>query len=147
MSNNFTKEEIKKSVEYGWRKQQAMIFLFVILIIAVITLLVVLVSCLNNILLGLQIWIGITLLYSLIFGPFVLYYLYKMRYLLKKYSKLALRIDGVKPTKKLYSNKNKLVITNFSLFSILLNILLIKPIKKVKCIPDTANKCEIPRVL
>ena len=87
MVNNFTKEEIKKSVEYGWRKQQAMIFLFVILIIVVITLFIVLVSCLNYILLGLQIWIGITLLYSLIFGPFALYYLYKMRYLLKNYSK------------------------------------------------------------
>ena len=87
MVNNFTKEEIKKSVEYGWRKQQAMIFLFVILIIVVITLFIVLVSCLNYILLGLQIWIGITLLYSLIFGPFALFYLYKMRYLLRNYSK------------------------------------------------------------
>ena len=84
MNNVLTKEDIKNSLEYQWRKYQIKVFIIIWAIIVFFTFLVTLVAGLKNILLTLKITIGIVVSYSLVFLPFPIYYLYKLVYFLKK---------------------------------------------------------------
>lgn len=84
LNNVLTKEDIKNSLEYQWRKYQIKVFMIIWAIIVFFTILVTLVVGLKNILLTLKITIGIVVSYSLVFLPFPIYYLYKLVYFLKK---------------------------------------------------------------
>lgn len=88
MKNSFTKEDIKNSVEYQWRKNAAT-WLFVIwAVIAVVMLFATLVMSFDDIKyigMSFQIWLIVTAIYSAVLLPFVAFYFYKMIYLLKHY--------------------------------------------------------------
>ena len=90
MKNNFTKEDIKNSVEYQWRKTSFCWLLGIWAFIAVLILFCTLIMSLDDIkYIGLSFQIlGIVIaIYSAIFLPFVAYYGYKMLYILKHYTK------------------------------------------------------------
>ena len=89
MKNNFTKEDIKNSVEYQWRKTSFCWLLGIWAVIAVVMLLGTLIMSLDDIkYIGLSFQIyGIAIaIYSVIFLPFLAYYGYKMLYILKHYT-------------------------------------------------------------
>ncbi len=89
MKNNFTKEDIKNSIEYQWRKTSAKWLLGLWAVIAVVMLLGTLIMSLDDIKyigLSLQIWLIAMAIYSVIYLPFVAYYGYKMLYILKHYA-------------------------------------------------------------
>ena len=88
MKNNFTKEDIKNSVEYGWRKTSFCWLLGIWTFIAVAMLLSVLTIGFNDIKpgMGLQVWLIVMSIYSVIYLPFVAYYGYTMLYILKHYT-------------------------------------------------------------
>ena len=83
MNIQFTKEEIKNSVEYQWRMFSIKYILIVWLIIAVFTLfapiLISLKTGFENLLLGLLIWLLCNLILGFIFGGFALYYYSKIK--------------------------------------------------------------------
>lgn len=88
MKNDLTKKEIKNSVEYQWRKHSLQLLLFIWGIIAIVTFvvffgrLIVNVGDLESMWLCFQVWLLVTLLYSvLLFLPGVAFYYYKMMYL------------------------------------------------------------------
>ena len=86
--NNFTKEDIKNSVEYRWRKTSFCWLLGIWAFIAVVMLFGVLIIGFDGIKFGLgfQVWLVVMGIYSAIYLPFVAYYGYKMLYILKHYS-------------------------------------------------------------
>ena len=89
MKNNFTKEDIKNSIEYQWRKTSVKWLLIVWTIIAVVTLFGSLIMSLDDmkyIGLSFQVWLIVTAIYSVIYLPFVAYYGHKMLYILKHYA-------------------------------------------------------------
>ena len=89
MKNNFTKDDIKNSVEYVWRKTSATWLLGIWAIIELVMLFVVMIMSfvdIEYIGLGFQVWLIVTAIYSAIFLPFVAFYCYKMIYLLKHYA-------------------------------------------------------------
>ena len=88
MKNTFTKETIKNSVEYQWRKSSFCWLIGIWAFIAVAMLLGVLIIGFNDIKpgMGLRVWIIVMSIYSVIYMPFVVYYAYKMLYILKHYT-------------------------------------------------------------
>ena len=88
MNNKFTKEEIKNSVEYQWRKLSLKSFIVILAITAILMLFCTLIMSLND-----MEYIGVTLqivliaiaVFTIIFLPFIVYYLYKMIYILRHY--------------------------------------------------------------
>ncbi len=89
MKNNFTKEDIKNSIEYQWRKISFCWLIGIWAVITVVMLLGTLIMSLDDIKyigLSLQIWLIATAIYSVILLPFVAYYGYKMLYILKHYT-------------------------------------------------------------
>jgi len=89
MKNNFTKDDIKNSVEYGWRKTSFCWLLGIWTVIAVVMLFATFIPGLGDIDyidISFKIWLTITLVYSALFLPFVAYYGYKMLYILKHYA-------------------------------------------------------------
>ena len=88
MKNDFTKEHIKNSVEYGWRKTSFCWLLGIWAVIAVVMLFGVLRIGFDDIQpgMGLQVWLIVVSIYSVIYLPFVAYYGYKMLYILKHYT-------------------------------------------------------------
>ena len=92
MKNGFTKEDIKNSVEYRWRLSSIKWLLVLWAVIGVVMLVVSLITYLydmENIDLSIQIWLIVVGIYSVILLPFVLFYGYKMLYLLKHYGEFA----------------------------------------------------------
>ncbi len=88
MKNNFTKEDIKNSVEYQWRKTSAKWLFGIWAVIAVVMLFGTLIMSFDDIKyigLSFQIWLIVMAIYSAIYLPFVAYYGYKMLYILKHY--------------------------------------------------------------
>ena len=88
--NNFTKEDMKNSIEYRWRKTSFCYLLGIWALIAVVMLLGVLIIGFDGIRAGmsLQIWLIVMGIYSAIYLPIVAYYGYKMLYILKHYRDL-----------------------------------------------------------
>ena len=88
MKNDFTKEDIKNSVEYGWRKTSFCWLLGIWAVIAVVMLFGVLIIGFDDIKagMGLQVWLIVMAIYSVIYLPFVAYYGYKILYILKHYA-------------------------------------------------------------
>ena len=88
MKNNFTKKDIKNSVEYQWRKNSFCWLLGIWAFIAVAMLFVILIIGFDDIKsgMGLQVWLIVMSIYSVIYLPFVAYYGYKMFYILKHYA-------------------------------------------------------------
>ena len=88
MKNNFTKEDIKNSVEYQWRKTSFCWLLGIWAFIAVAMLLSILAIGFDDIKPGmsLQVWLIPMSIYSVIYLPFVAYYGYKMLYILNHYT-------------------------------------------------------------
>lgn len=88
VKNDFTKEDIKNSIEYQWRKNSAKWLFGLWGVIAVVMLLGTLIVSLDDIKyigLSFQIWLIVTAIYSALLLPFVAFYCYKMIYLLKHY--------------------------------------------------------------
>lgn len=91
MKNNFTREEIKNSLEYRWRKDSVRDFLLIWVIMAVLSLVVMLIFGIKDlgfIFVGLQIWLIVMALYGVFLLPFLAFYCYKMHDLLKRYEHL-----------------------------------------------------------
>lgn len=89
MKNSFTKDDIKNSVEYGWRKNTVTWLLVTSAIVAVVMLFATLIPSLSDIRhigLSLRICLTIVAFYTVILLPFVAFYSYKMVYLLKHYT-------------------------------------------------------------
>ena len=88
MKNNFTKEDIKNSIEYQWRKTSLCWLLGIWAIIAVVILFSVLIIGFDDVRIGLgfEVWSIVMGIYSAIYLPFVGYYGYKMLYILKHYT-------------------------------------------------------------
>ena len=88
MKNNFTKEDIKNSVEYGWRKTSFCLLLGIWVFIAAVMLFGILIIGFDDIKagMGMQVWLIVMAIYSVIYLPFVAYYGYKMLYILKHYT-------------------------------------------------------------
>ena len=89
MKGNFTKEDIKNSVEYGWRKSSLCWMLGIWAAIEVVMLFVLLFTYMDDteyVGLGIEVWLIVTAIYSAILLPFVAFYGYKMFYLLKHYT-------------------------------------------------------------
>ena len=86
--NNFTKEDMKNSIEYRWRKTSFCLLLGIWAVIAVVMFLGVLIIGFGDIKpgMGLQIWLIVMGIYSVIYLPFVAYYGFKMLYILKYYT-------------------------------------------------------------
>ncbi len=88
MKNDFTKEDIKNSVEYQWRKTSFCWLLGIWVFIAVVMLFGTLIISFDDIKyigLSFQIWLIVTAIYSAVLLPFAAFYCYKMVYLLKHY--------------------------------------------------------------
>lgn len=89
MKNNFTKEDIKSSIEYGWRKASVKWLLAIWAFIAVVMLFGILIIGINDtkyISLSFQIWLIVMAIYGVILLPFLTFYCYKMLYILKHYT-------------------------------------------------------------
>lgn len=93
MKNNFTKEEIKESVEYKWRKSQLKVGLFswgVFCIISfIVSFFIVLPRNTDYISVGLITWGIWNAILAVIISPFMIYVRCKMSYLLKNYNKFS----------------------------------------------------------
>ena len=88
MKNNFTREDVKSSVEYQWRKSSFTWLFGLWMVITVVMFLGTFIMSFGDIEyvgLSFQIWLIVTLLYSAVFLPFAVFYCYKMIYLLKHY--------------------------------------------------------------
>ena len=88
MKNNLSVEEIKKSVEYQWRKHQINLLLITYLFIGIITLFIPFIYStidLKFLGIGMLAWLGCLVFIGIIFGGFILFYLLKIRYLIKNY--------------------------------------------------------------
>lgn len=90
MSNNYTKEEITKSIEYKWRRMQGNTFLFLLILMFFVMIICYTIVCLTR---GIEFFV--TLIYIpfafmaffiAIFLPFVIFYYAKARYLLQNYA-------------------------------------------------------------
>ena len=106
MKNNFTKEDIKNSVEYRWRKTSFCWLLGIWAVIAVVMLVGVLIIGFDDIKpgMGLQVWLIVMSIYSVIYLPFVAYYGHKMLYILKHYAEFnsyEVMLDNVSEEKRL----------------------------------------------
>ena len=88
MENTFTKEDMKNSIEYRWRKTSFCWLLGIWAVIAVVMLIGVLIIGFDDIEagMGLQVWLIVMGIYSAIYLPFVAYYGYKMLYILNHYA-------------------------------------------------------------
>ena len=89
MKNNFTKEDIKNSVEYVWRKNTVTWLFVTSTIVAVVMFIATLIPALTNIRhfsLAVDIWLSIIAFYTVTLVPFVAFYGYKMSYLLKHFT-------------------------------------------------------------
>ena len=88
MKNNFTKEDIKNSVEYEWRKSSFYWILGIWAVIAVVMLFSILIIGFDDVRIGLgfEAWSIVMGIYSAIYLPFVAYYGYKMLYILNHYT-------------------------------------------------------------
>ena len=90
MNNSLSKEEIKLSVDYIWRKH---LFKTHLIIWGAIELCILFLSTVRGLFdrevleIGLSIFAMFSTVYSLIFIPIIIYYGYKMNYLVKNYSK------------------------------------------------------------
>jgi hypothetical protein len=88
MRNNFTKEDIKNSVEYRWRKN-AFCWMLAIwgiaMLVMVFVLLLMGINEMEYIILILDSGLKVPFLFSIFFLPILLFYGYKMHYLLKNY--------------------------------------------------------------
>ena len=90
--NNFTKEEIKESLEYTWRKSSLkwiLILWAVIAVLMTLPMLVLGIGNMENFIFTAQIWLLVMAIYTAILLPFILYYFYKMRYLVKHYNEFS----------------------------------------------------------
>ncbi|MCH5160351.1 MAG: hypothetical protein J1F66_05880 [Clostridiales bacterium] len=94
MNNEFTVDEIKKSVEYQWRKWQIKLLLWSLLIIGIFTFFVFIIvfNIISNfdlqfLGLGIIVWLYSMVVCGLIFLPLGIFDYVKMRYLLKNYQK------------------------------------------------------------
>lgn len=91
--NNFTKQDIKNSVEYQWRKHQIKLLFYVWLIVVVATFLVVaLPVCMVNIEfwdVGLLTWMGAIGVVSIFFAIFMVVYHSKNVYLTKHFAEFS----------------------------------------------------------
>ena len=90
MKDNFTKEEIKESVEYKWRKNQIKTSLvswgvFFILSL-IVSFFMVLPGDIDYISIALKTWIIWNVITAVIISPFIIYLRCKMSYLLKNYT-------------------------------------------------------------
>ena len=90
MKDNFTKEEIKESVEYKWRKNQIKTSLvswgvFFILSL-IVSFFMVLPGDIDYISIALKTWIIWNVITAVIISPFIIYSRCKMSYLLKNYT-------------------------------------------------------------
>ena len=89
MQNNFTKKEIKNSVEYRWRKTSLCWISGIWVAVTVVLFFALALTSLGDmkyITLSLKVWLIVVAIYSAIFLPFVAYYGYKMIYILKHYA-------------------------------------------------------------
>lgn len=90
MNNSLSKEEIKLSVDYIWRKH---LFKTHLIIWGAIELCTLFLSTVRGLFdrevleIGLSIFAMLSTVYSLIFIPIIIYYGYKMNYLVKNYNK------------------------------------------------------------
>lgn len=91
MLNEITKEDIINSVEVLWRKSQIKFLLTLWLIISCISVLpfILTVDNLDFFLTGLLVWIILIGVYGIIFGSYALYHLFKIKYILKNYTKFS----------------------------------------------------------
>ena len=91
--NEFTKQDIKNSVEYQWRKSQIKLLLCTLLIVIIATFVIVVIpACAKNIELwgvGLLTWSICMAITSLSFGIFIVAYHCKNVYLLKHFEKFT----------------------------------------------------------
>ena len=81
MKNSFTKDDIKNSVEYGWRKNTVTWLLVTSAIVAVVMLFATLIPALSDIRhfgLAFRIWLTIIAFYTVMLLPFVAFYGYKI---------------------------------------------------------------------
>lgn len=93
MINNLTKEDIKNSVEFRWRKSQLLWLLGILTIITVVMLLVLVLTSLDDLkyfILIIKSWLIVVATYSVLLFPLILYYAYKMLYILKHYKQFNL---------------------------------------------------------
>lgn len=93
MINNLAKEDIKNSVEFRWRKSQLLWLLGILTIIAVVMFLVLVLTSLDDLkqfTLMIKCWLIVVATYSILLFPLVLYYAYKMMYILKHYKQFDL---------------------------------------------------------
>ena len=89
MKNSFTKDDIKNSVEYGWRKNTVTWLVGVSAVIYAVMFFAMLIPALSDIRhigLSLRIWLTIAAFYTVMLLPFVAFYIYKMVYLLEHYT-------------------------------------------------------------
>lgn len=91
MGNNFSKEEIKNSVECQWRKILAKQLFSIYLIVLIASLFIPFIITVKYDIkyLGIVfiIWLCCMLVIGIFFGCFILYYVIKYKYLLKNYEK------------------------------------------------------------
>lgn len=90
MKNDFTKDEIKNSVEYQWRKSQVKLYLVIWLIIVCLTIFIPIMVCVSDyklLVYGFVSWLCTIGFLGVFFVPFSIYSYIKMRYLLKNYQK------------------------------------------------------------
>lgn len=87
-----TKEDIKNSVAYQWRKSTLKWMLFALCAIALLMTLTMLATNpgdMEYVRWSLKYGMVVTVVYVALFAPFALYHGYKMRYLLKNYEKFG----------------------------------------------------------
>lgn len=88
MKNDFTKNEIKQSVEYQWRNSQIRIFLGIWLLLSVAIFIVPLMGMIMDFeIIGvtLLIWLVFVIMFGIILGGFSLLYYFKNKYFVKNY--------------------------------------------------------------
>ncbi len=93
MNNNLTKDDIRNSVSYGWRKNTLFWILGLWIILSVVMFVAVVVTGLDDIAyftLRLETWLIVSCSYSVILLPFIMFYGYKMLYLLQHYKQFRL---------------------------------------------------------
>ena len=91
--NEFTKQDIKNSVEYQWRKSQIKLLLCILLIVAIATFLIVVIPvCATNMEfwdVGLLTWLVCMAITALFFGIFMVAYYCKNVYLLNHFEEFT----------------------------------------------------------
>lgn len=93
MNNHLTKDDIRNSVAYGWRKNTLFWILGLWIILTVVMFVAVVVTGPDDIAyftLRLEMWLIVTGIYSVILLPVIVFYGYKMRYLLRHYKQFRL---------------------------------------------------------